>query len=206
MNKIDYNKIMNDEISTFILKPTLLLHSCCAPCSSSVLQRLKQHFCITVFYYNPNIDLEEEFSKRQNEEIRLIETLNNEDPTNQIKIITTSHQSKDYLNYVCGLENEKEGGKRCDKCFNLRLEKTCQKAKEMGFEYFSTTLSFSPHKNAQKLNEIGKEISKKYGIKFLVADFKKEDGYKKSIELSKKYNLYRQNYCGCKFSKPKQND
>lgn len=201
MNKIDYNKLMNEEIANFTTKPSILLHSCCAPCSSSVLERLKQHFFVTVFYYNPNIDLEEEFLKRQEEEIRLIKSFNETDPKNQIKIITTSHQSADYLNFVCGLENEKEGGARCEKCFLLRLEKTAEKAKELGFDYFSTTLSVSPLKNSQKINEIGTSLSKKYGIKFLVADFKKQDGFKRSIELSKKYNLYRQNYCGCKFSK-----
>lgn len=201
MNKIDYNKLMNDEIKTFTKKPTLLLHSCCAPCSSSVLERLKQHFDITIFFYNPNIDSTEEFSKRQDEEIRLINCLNNEDPNKTIKIITTNHNSKEYYKTVLGLENEIEGGKRCEKCFWLRLSKTAKLAKEKNFDYFSTTLTVSPHKNSQKLNEIGLEISSIYGIKFLVSDFKKQDGYKRSIELSKEYNLYRQDYCGCKFSK-----
>ncbi|MGN1208241.1 MAG: epoxyqueuosine reductase QueH [Christensenellales bacterium] len=201
MNKIDYNKLMNDEIKNLNSKPTLLLHSCCAPCSTSVLERLKEHFDITIFFYNPNIDLEEEFLKRQNEEIRLINKLNCLDQSNKIKIITCSHLQNEYESVVKGFEHEKEGGARCDKCFNLRLRKTAEQAKDKGFDYFSTTLSVSPHKNSQKLNEIGLSISKEFGIKFLVADFKKQDGFKRSIELSKKYNLYRQDYCGCKFSK-----
>lgn len=203
MNKLDYNKLMTEEIEKFNKKPTLLLHACCGPCSSSVLERLREFFDITIFFYNPNIDTENEFLKRQNEEIRLIEELNNAKDDCKIKIITTNHQADDFEKAVINLENEKEGGKRCEKCFNLRLEKTAKIAKENSFDYFSTTLSVSPHKNAQILNEIGIEISKNYNIKFLVADFKKQDGFKRSIILSQKYNLYRQNYCGCKFSKRK---
>lgn len=202
MNKIDYNQQMIKEISSLKSKPKLLLHSCCAPCSSSVLERLNEFFDITVFFYNPNIDNSEEYFKRQDEEIRLIEQLNKQNNGNNlIKIKTNPHLNEDYLSIVKGFENEKEGGARCDKCFNLRLSKTAEFAKLNGFEYFTTTLSVSPHKNAQKLNEIGNLVAKQYDIKFLMADFKKQDGYKRSIELSKKYNLYRQDYCGCKFSK-----
>ena len=202
MNKIDYNQQMIKEISSLKSKPKLLLHSCCAPCSSSVLERLNEFFDITVFFYNPNIDNSEEYFKRQDEEIRLIEQLNKQNNGNNlIKIKTNPHLNEDYLSIVKGFENEKEGGARCDKCFNLRLSKTAEFAKLSGFEYFTTTLSVSPHKNAQKLNEIGNLVAKQYNIKFLMADFKKQDGYKRSIELSKKYNLYRQDYCGCKFSK-----
>ncbi len=201
MNKIDYNKQMFEEIKTFNNKPKLLLHSCCAPCSSSVLLRLINYFDITIFFYNPNIDTSEEFEKRQNEEKKLIEELNKNINLSKIKIITTKHQSEDYQKVVMGFEKEKEGGARCDICFKLRLEKTASFAQKNGFDYFSTTLTVSPHKNAEKLNNIGLEMSKKYNIKFLVSDFKKQDGYKQSIELSKKYGLYRQNYCGCKFSK-----
>lgn len=202
MNKIDYNQEMMKEINSLKSKPKLLLHSCCAPCSSSVLERLGKFFDITVFFYNPNIDNNEEYFKRQDEEIRLIEELNKENNGNNlIKIITNPHLSEDYISVVKGLENEKEGGSRCEKCFNLRLSKTAEFAKLNRFEYFTTTLSVSPHKNAQKLNEIGNIVAKQYDIKFLMSDFKKQEGYKRSIELSKKYNLYRQDYCGCKFSK-----
>lgn len=202
MNKIDYNQEMIREINSLKSKPKLLLHSCCAPCSSSVLERLNKFFDITVFFYNPNIDNSKEYFKRQDEEIRLIKEINKENNGNNlIKIITNPHLNEDYISVVKGLENEKEGGSRCDKCFNLRLSKTAEFAKLNGFEYFTTTLSVSPHKNTQKLNEIGNFVAKQYDIKFLMSDFKKQDGYKRSIELSKKYNLYRQDYCGCKFSK-----
>lgn len=206
MNKIDRNKQMIEEIKSLNCKPKLLLHSCCAPCSSSVLERLVEFFDITIFFYNPNIDKEEEFKKRQDEEIRLINELNNKYSKNKIKIVTTNHNSDDYNKIVLGLENENEGGKRCEKCFFLRLSETANFAKQNNFDYFTTTLTVSPHKNAELLNEIGLKISEKFGIKFLVSDFKKEDGYKRSIELSKKYNLYRQDYCGCKFSKREKND
>ncbi len=206
MNKIDRNKQMIEEIKSLNYKPKLLLHSCCAPCSSSVLERLVEFFDITIFFYNPNIDKEEEFKKRQDEEIRLINELNNKYSKNKIKIVTTNHNSDDYNKIVLGLENENEGGKRCEKCFFLRLSETANFAKQNNFDYFTTTLTVSPHKNAELLNEIGLKISEKFGIKFLVSDFKKEDGYKRSIELSKKYNLYRQDYCGCKFSKREKND
>lgn len=206
MNKINRNKQMIEEIKSLNYKPKLLLHSCCAPCSSSVLERLVEFFDITIFFYNPNIDKEEEFKKRQDEEIRLINELNNKYSKNKIKIVTTNHNSDDYNKIVLGLENENEGGKRCEKCFFLRLSETANFAKQNNFDYFTTTLTVSPHKNAELLNEIGLKISEKFGIKFLVSDFKKEDGYKRSIELSKKYNLYRQDYCGCKFSKREKND
>ena len=206
MNKIDRNKQMIEEIKSLNYRPKLLLHSCCAPCSSSVLERLVEFFDITIFFYNPNIDKEEEFKKRQDEEIRLINELNNKYSKNKIKIVTTNHNSDDYNKIVLGLENEKEGGKRCEKCFFLRLTETAKFAKQNNFDYFTTTLTVSPHKNAELLNEIGLKISEEFKIKFLVSDFKKEDGYKRSIELSKKYNLYRQDYCGCKFSKREKND
>lgn len=206
MNKIDRNKQMIEEIKSLNYRPKLLLHSCCAPCSSSVLERLVEFFDITIFFYNPNIDKEEEFKKRQDEEIRLINELNNKYSKNKIKIVTTNHNSDDYNKIVLGLENEKEGGKRCEKCFFLRLSETAKFAKQNNFDYFTTTLTVSPHKNAELLNEIGLKISEEFEIKFLVSDFKKEDGYKRSIELSKKYNLYRQDYCGCKFSKREKND
>lgn len=200
MEKINYNKKMNEIVSAFSEKKTLLLHSCCAPCSTSVLLRLVKHFNITVFFYNPNIDTKEEFNKRKEEEKRLIKELNLKYNYN-IKIVDCDYSNLDFLDKIKGLEKEREGGARCSVCFALRLEKTCKYAKENGYEFFTTTLSVSPHKNAEKLNIIGLSLEDKYGIKYLVSDFKKEDGYKKSIELSKIYNLYRQDYCGCVFSK-----
>ncbi len=200
MNKIDYNKEMKNIISKLNNKPKLLLHSCCAPCSSSVLMRLVDFFDITVFFYNPNMDTLIEYEKRKNEEINLIKKLNDEFDFN-IKIISLDYLNEEYIDKIKGLENELEGGARCKVCFNLRLEKTVKFAKENGFHYFTTTLSVSPYKNAKILNEIGLTLEDKYKVKYLVSDFKKEDGYKKSIELSKKYNLYRQDYCGCEFSK-----
>lgn len=193
MNKVDYNAKMKEQIQSFSGKPKLLLHSCCAPCSSSVLERIEQYFDVTVLYYNPNIHPKEEYIKRKQEQIRLLEELN-------IKFLDCEYGDNDYFRAVCGLEGGLEGGARCEKCFRLRLEYTAKTAKENGFDIFGTTLTVSPHKNAVLINSIGEELSKKYGINFLYSDFKKEDGYLKSITLSKQYGLYRQNYCGCKFS------
>lgn len=196
--KIDYQKKM-EEILNVIEKPKkLLLHSCCGPCSSYVLEYLTNYFDITIFYYNPNITEEEEFKKRLNEQIRLVNEITKK---NKIHVIEGKYEKEKYEKTINGLENELEGGSRCFKCYHLRMEETAKLAKEMNFDYFTTTLSISPYKNASKLNEIGEELEKEYGIKYLYADFKKKDGYKKSIELSKKYNLYRQNYCGCIYSK-----
>ena len=180
-------------------KPKLLLHVCCAPCSSYVLTYLSDYFDITVLYYNPNISPIEEYQKRLNEEKRLIKELNKEN----IHIIECNYDNEEFENIAKGLEEVPEGGIRCHKCYNLRIEKTAQIAKENNFDYFTTTLTISPLKNSQVLNKIGKELSEKYNIKYLYSDFKKKEGYKTSIILSKKYNLYRQNYCGCKYSKTK---
>lgn len=193
MQKTDYNKLMKDEIAGQKIKPSILLHSCCAPCSSSVLERLKEHFNITVIYYNPNIYPKEEYLKRKNEQIKYLQILN-------IKFLDCEYIENDFLNAICGLEQEKEGGARCNKCFLLRLEKVAKIAKENKYNYFGTTLTVSPHKNAEIINLIGKNLEEKYEIKFLYSDFKKENGYLNSIKLSEKYNLYRQNYCGCRFS------
>ena len=200
MNKLDYNKQMKEIICGLTTKPTLLLHSCCAPCSSSVLKRLVDYFDITIFFYNPNMDSLEEFEKRKSEEKRLVNELNLKFNYN-IKMVDCDYSKKDYDELVVGLENEHEGGKRCDVCYRLRLTKTCQYAKNNNFNFFTTTLSVSPYKNAKKLNDIGLELENAFNVRYLVADFKKEDGYKQSILLSKEYNLYRQNYCGCQFSK-----
>lgn len=180
--------------------PTLLLHSCCAPCSSYVLEYLTDYFKITIFYYNPNIYPYDEYEKRLSEQVRLINSL---PVKNKIDILYCDYDNNKFENIVKGLENEKEGGNRCHKCYELRLEKTAITAKENNFDYFSTTLTVSPYKNSKILNEIGDVLSKKYNIKYLYSDFKKKEGYKRSIELSRMYNLYRQNYCGCIYSKKK---
>jgi len=200
MYKVDYNKLMEEEISGFKTKPSLLLHVCCAPCSSSVLERLNEFFNITIFFYNPNMDTEEEYEKRKIEAIGLIKKLNKKS-NNKIAIVTTKYNHDEYLQIVKGLEREKEGGNRCFKCFYLRLKKSCEFAKKEKFDYFTTTLTVSPYKNADMLNKIGATLQEEYGIKFLFSDFKKKEGYKRSIELSKEFNLYRQDYCGCEFSK-----
>ncbi len=178
--------------------PSLLLHSCCAPCSSYVLEYLSQYFSITVLYYNPNISPKEEYIYRLNEEKRLINEMSFKNP---VKILDCDYNAEEFFAVVKGLEKEPEGGKRCEKCFDLRLDFTAKTAKENGFDYFATTLTISPLKNANLINEIGEKIAEKYNVKYLCSDFKKKEGYKRSITLSKEYNLYRQNYCGCIFSK-----
>ena len=177
--------------------PNLLLHSCCGPCSTEVISRLTDFFNITVLYYNPNIEPKEEYEKRKKEQIRFINEFN---PKNKLDFLDCDYDNESFTKMAIGLENEPEGGLRCHKCYHLRLEKTAKLAKEKNFDFFCTTLTVSPYKNSQVLNEIGKELSEKYNIKYLYSDFKKEEGYKKSIEYSKKYNLYRQDYCGCHFS------
>ncbi len=184
--------------------PTLLLHSCCAPCSSYCMEYLRDFFRITVFYYNPNITEEAEYRKRVKEEIRLIETYNRqveEYRKAKIEIIEGSYEPDCFWEMAKGLENCPEGGERCFGCYELRLRKTAELAKEQGFDYFTTTLTISPLKNAGKLNEIGERLALEYGIRWLPSDFKKRGGYQRSIELSEEYDLYRQNYCGCVFSK-----
>ncbi|MGN1371012.1 MAG: epoxyqueuosine reductase QueH [Candidatus Coprovivens sp.] len=198
---MNYNKVMEDEISKIVAEgktPSILLHSCCAPCSSHVIATLTPYFDITILYYNPNIEPQEEYEKRKQEEIRFI----NEFPSqNKLDIIDCDHENELFHQTIKGLEKEKEGGARCIKCYYLRLDKTAQIAKDKKYDYFATTLTVSPLKNSNKLNEIGKYLSEKYNIKYLFSDFKKKNGYKHSIELSKEYNLYRQDYCGCIYSK-----
>ena len=186
MNKINYQKELEktlENITKSDIKPSLLLHVCCAPCSSYVLEYLNKYFNITALFYNPNISTDEEYNHRAKELIRFI-------------------NEKEFYDMAKGLEDCPEGGARCFKCYRLRLEQTAKMAKEEQFDYFTTTLSISPLKNSQKLNEIGQALEKEYGVKYLYSDFKKKNGYKRSIELSKEYNLYRQNFCGCEFSKP----
>jgi hypothetical protein len=184
---------------------TLLLHSCCAPCSSYCLEYLKKYFKITVFFYNPNISFQEEYRKRIEEQKRLIKAFNDENMINNscyhIDIIEGDYEPDKFFCLAKGLEDCKEGGERCFKCYELRLRKTAELALKGGYDYFTTTLTISPLKNAAKLNEIGESLGKEYGIDWLVSDFKKKNGYKRSIELSKEYNLYRQDYCGCVYSK-----
>lgn len=179
------------------IKPKLLLHACCAPCSSYCLEYLSKYFEITVFYYNPNIFPESEYEKRANEVERLVEALNKE---GKIKTAVCEFVPEEYYEAVSGYEDCREGGKRCEKCFNLRLSKTAAYAKEHGFDFFTTTLSISPLKDAQLLCDIGERNGEKAGVRYLPADFKKRGGYLRSIELSREYGLYRQNYCGCAFS------
>lgn len=192
---MNYQKELEKLIESLEHKPTLLLHSCCAPCSSYVLEYLEPYFKITVLYYNPNIEPLDEYLKRKNEQINFIKKVHPD-----INIYDVDYDNNKYHDVVLGLEHEKEGGCRCYKCYKLRMEK-CASIASNEFEYFGTTLTVSPHKNATYVNEIGKELEKKYNSKFLMSDFKKNEGYKRSILLSKEYNLYRQDYCGCIYSK-----
>lgn len=195
--KINYQRELDAVLNSLNgTKPRLLIHSCCAPCSSYVLEYLSEYFDITILYYNPNIYPEEEFNKRLLEQQRLVSEMGL-----STKVIDVGYQSERFYDAVKGLENLPEGDKRCEKCFTLRLEETAKMAKEAEFDYFTTTLSISPLKDEQLLNKIGKELSEKYGANYLYSDFKKKNGYKRSIELSSQYNLYRQDYCGCAFSR-----
>lgn len=214
--KINYDKLMQEELEKICkgnVKPTLILHSCCAPCSSYVLRLLQKYFHITVFFYNSNLYPSKEFKKRLKEQKKLIRILNRTCKKNYkkglyngtfyetpIKIIKGKYVSKEFYNYIKGHEGQPEGGSRCYLCYNLRLLKTAEFAKNNGFNYFCTTLTVSPYKNATWINEIGKLAQEQYGVPFLHSDFKKNDGYKKSIEYSKEFKLYRQDYCGCEFS------
>ena len=197
---VNYQKKLDkliSEISEKNITPTLLLHSCCAPCSSYVLTYLAEYFKITVFYYNPNIYPESEYAYRVNEVKRLIEEL---PVKNKISFIEGEYNPDLFFEAVKGLENEEEGGERCFKCYDLRIKEASEIAKKNGFDYYTTTLSISPHKNAEKLNEIGEKYADE-NTRHLPSDFKKKNGFKESVRLSEKYNLYRQNYCGCVFSK-----
>ena len=198
MLKINYQLVLEKEIENNKDRtPRLLLHSCCAPCSSYVLEYLSEFFEITVFYYNPNIYPPEEYFKREEEQKRFIEKIPAKNP---IHFIAGEFEEEKFYETVKGMENEPEGGQRCFACYALRLEKTAQEAQKGGFDYFTTTLSISPHKNAQELNRIGGEIAAEYGVKYLFSDFKKKGGYKRSCELSAEYGMYRQDYCGCIYS------
>lgn len=198
---MNYNKEMENILESLKKDnkvPKLLLHSCCAPCSSHVISVLTDYFDITILYYNPNIEPFEEYEKRKQEEIRFIEQYPNK---NKLDIIDCDYDNILFKKMSEGLEQEKEGGARCVKCYHLRLDKTASMASELNYDYFATTLTVSPLKNSEKLNTIGKFLETKYNIKYLVSDFKKKEGYKHSIELAKEYDLYRQDYCGCIYSK-----
>ena len=191
--KINYQKKLEELIKGLNGKPSLLLHSCCGPCSTEVIDFLKDYFEITVFYYNPNIEPLEEYLHRKSEQKRFL----NEYKEAKIHFLDCEYDNNSFKEMAKGLENIPEGGARCNKCFYLRMKKTAIVAKENNFEYFGTTLTVSHHKNSTMINEIGEKISKEENIKYIYGDFKKNDGYKKSIEMSKAYNLYRQDYCGC---------
>jgi len=200
MSKI-YYELEKKELEQINTPKKLLLHSCCAPCSSHVISLLTNYFDITILYYNPNISPIEEYQKRKEEQIKLIKSI----PTiNKINIINCDYDNEIYNEKIKGFENCPERGARCQICYKLRLEKAAIIAKKERYDYFCTTLSVSPYKNSIIINQIGEQLSNKYNIKWLYSDFKKNDGYKKSIELSKKYNLYRQNYCGCIYSQNKE--
>ena len=196
--KENYSAICENILNNLNGKKKLLLHSCCGPCSSYVISYLTNYFDITILYYNPNIYPYEEYLKRKEEQIRLIEEIAK---INTVNILDCDYDNDTYEELIKGLEKEPERGKRCWICYQMRMEKTAKVAKKYNYDYFCTTLSVSPYKNTDWINQIGKELESKYDIKWLYSDFKKKDGYKKSILLSQKYNLYRQNYCGCIYSK-----
>lgn len=197
--KVNYQLAMERELQSLgDWRPRLLLHSCCAPCSSAVLERLTKSFDISVYYYNPNIAPEKEFLLRMEEQARLIGRLPH---AGEIELIPGEYDAAAFEAISKGLEAVPEGGERCTRCFRLRLGKTAQLAARGGYDYFTTTLSISPLKDAQRLNAIGGELAAQYGVRYLFSDFKKKDGYRRSCELSSEYGLYRQDYCGCVFSR-----
>lgn len=200
VQKVNYQKELEKLLKNLEREqrvPTLLIHSCCAPCSSYALEYLSQYFKITVFYYNPNINPESEYTKRILEQQKLIHDMNLK---YSVSFLAGKYEKEKFYAVAEGMEHLKEGGARCVKCYELRLTEAARQAAAGGFDYFTTTLSISPMKNARKLNEIGVRVGQEYGVEYLVSDFKKKNGYKRSIELSKEYGLYRQDYCGCEFS------
>jgi len=200
MNKINYQKELDKLIIKFTEEgqvPSLLLHSCCAPCSSYCIEYLSQFFYVTVFYYNPNIYPDEEYYHRVKEQQRFIKEFPTKYP---VKFIEGDYDKSSFYEIAKGLEKEPEKGKRCHRCYDLRLRRTAEVAKEKGFDFFSTTLTISPMKDSQVLNEIGASIGKELGINWLYSDFKKREGYKRSTEISREYDMYRQDYCGCVYS------
>lgn len=204
MNKPNYYKIMLSQLKSIQdagRRPKVLLHSCCAPCSSSVLKLMSELCDLEIYFFNPNIYPEDEYMKRMKEQIRLVQEMGL-----PYHVVETPHDAYLFYDAVKGYEKLGEGSERCFRCFRVRLEKAAKYAKGKDFDFFTTTLTVSPLKNTQKLNEIGQEVGEEFGVTFLHSDFKKNDGYKKSVELSKQYNLYRQNYCGCVFSKKEREE
>lgn len=202
MNKLNYQMELEKVLKGLPdMHRRLFLHSCCAPCSSYCLEYLRQYFEVTVFYYNPNISMPEEYRHRVEEQKRLIGELNEQGGYNRISFLEGPYEPERFYEIAKGLEDCPEGGERCFACYELRLREAAQRAKEGIFDYFTTTLTISPLKNAQKLNEIGRRLAREYGVMYLPSDFKKKGGYQRSIELSREYGLYRQDYCGCAFSK-----
>lgn len=200
MNRRNYQRELEEIIKKKEadgLIPKLLLHSCCAPCSSYVIEYLSSYFKILVFYYNPNLYPDEEYEKRVKEQMRFIQAFPAKHP---VEFLSGDFEKERFYEAVKGLEQEPEGGARCFACYRLRLTETAKTAKRLGMDYFTTTLSISPLKNAVKLNEIGEELAEEYGVAYLPSDFKKKNGYHRSVELSKEYGMYRQDYCGCIFS------
>ncbi len=191
--KFDYNKIMHDEISSFGGKPKLLLHCCCAPCSSAVIERIKEYFDITFYYYNPNIYPKEEYALRQSEFKKL-----------GVNVVAETYNHDDFLKVIKGRELDKEGGTRCQICITERLNKTFEYAVRNNFDVVTTTLTISPHKDCEFINLLGEKLQEKYGVKYLHADLKKKNGYLRSIEICKELEIYRQDYCGCEFSRGKE--
>ena len=198
VTSMNYDLEMEKQMKEIREGEKLLLHACCAPCSSAVLERIGNFFEISILYYNPNITEKKEYEKRIIEIKKLISMIH---PKYKVSLIEGDYTPEKFIEMSKGLEKEPERGKRCYKCYEMRLEKTAKIAEKLGFSHFATTLTLSPHKNSNWINEIGEELSKKYNINYLYSDFKKRNGYKRSIELSKKYNLYRQDYCGCIYSK-----
>lgn len=198
-NNINYQKRLEQLLNTLDgEKPSLLMHSCCAPCSSYCMEYMSRYFHVTLLYYNPNIYPPEEFGKRAAELERLVKDMPTDEP---VKVIVDRYDPREFFDAVRGLEDIAEGGERCFACYKLRLERAAKYASENGYDYFCSTLSIGPLKNCSKLNEIGEQLSEIYPVRHLPNDFKKKNGYKRSIELSAQYKLYRQNYCGCIFSK-----
>lgn len=195
-----YQKEQDEIVSSLKTVETLLLHSCCGPCSSYCLETLSKHFYVTVLWFNPNIQPADEYALRLENQRKITRELKCEHP---VSLIELDYDPEKYFDFVRGFENEPEGGARCEKCFAMRLDVCAREAKMRNFDWFTTTLTVSPHKSAPLINEIGEIAAKKYSVRFLPSDFKKKNGYKRSIELSRQFDLYRQNYCGCIFSKEK---
>ena len=203
MDKINYYLVSLEELKEIKGRPSMLLHACCGPCSTFPLTFLCPHFDVTIYYNNSNIFPEQEYSRRLEELKKFLEYFKRDYGYN-VKLIIPKYDNKEYNQFLSKYEGEKEGGERCFACYDMRLRETAKQAALHGFDYFTTTLTISPLKNSVKINQIGQSIGQEYGVNYLLSDFKKKEGYKRSIQLSKEYGLYRQNYCGCVFSRRDQ--